>query len=238
MGPREAARGRGCQAVVQGLKADPRLQYRPGGAGASPMFVAAGATTPAAAAPAPPEVLAAVELCVEQIRTRAALGSRLTVAQLLDALREREPAGGYVVAGAPVRGDADVFHKSAHTAAVRPARQLRERAERRRQAGEAVRAERRCRLARARLPRRRGCCLGRCIASAAAPITADRGASRTNAAPATPQQRRQQPPPYMPPASNGVADAPATPTSTCGPASAPAPLTSEEIACILPAFWR
>jgi hypothetical protein len=57
------------------------------------MFVAAGATAPAAAASAPPEVRAAVELCVEQIRARAALGSRLTVAQLLDALREREPAG-------------------------------------------------------------------------------------------------------------------------------------------------
>jgi hypothetical protein len=67
------------KAVVQGLKADPRLQYRPSASGASPMFLAA-------AAPAPPEVRAAVEYWVEQIRTRAALGSRLTVAQLLDAV--------------------------------------------------------------------------------------------------------------------------------------------------------
>ena len=94
------------KAVVQGLKADPRLQYRPSASGASPMFLAA-------AAPAPPEVRAAVEYWVEQIRTRAALGSRLTVAQLLDAVHERAPAGGYALAGALVA--AQTFFTQVHT---------------------------------------------------------------------------------------------------------------------------
>jgi hypothetical protein len=71
---------------------------------------------------------------------------------------------------------------------------------------------------------------GGAAASDAAPpprprLTADRGASRTNAAPATPQQRREPPPPYTPPASHGVT-------------SAPLPMTNEEIESILPAFWR
>ena len=94
------------KAVVQGLKADPRLQYRPSASGASPMFLAA-------AAPAPPEVRAAVEYWVEQVRTRAALGSRLTVAQLLDAVHERAPAGGYALAGALVA--AQTFFTQVHT---------------------------------------------------------------------------------------------------------------------------